>query len=174
MTRQKVLRQQLMAAGIVVVVLAILIGINTYTRTFRHQVHLGKIVSASFSVGGPPAFVWTDPKDLERIQAALPWWQAGSGYAPYSHSHQSMTLMLMDDKQRQLFLALPGDESALVLLNPRPPDYPTGNSWNMPKLLGVIGEIGLRELAKSKSPAEPMSSGQFQYWADTYGTKAKA
>ena len=173
MTRQQVVRKQLLAAGIVVVVVAIIVAINMCMRAFAYQVHFGKIVSASFSVGGPPAFVWKDPQDLARIQAALPRWQPGAGYAPYIHTHQSLTLMLTDDQGRVIFLALPNDDSSLVLMHPRPPEYPTGNAWDMPKLLGVLGEIGMASLKNAPAGRDPTSAAQFRFWADTYG-KSKA
>ena len=174
MTRQQVVRKQLIATGIVVVVVALVVAVNTYTRTFAYQVHLGKIVSATFSSGGPPAFVWTDPADLARIQAALPRYQPGAGYAPYTHTHQSMSLMLADDQKHAIFLALPGDDSALVLMNPRPPEYPVGNSWSMPKLLGTIGEIGMQASKAKQTAMDPTIAGAFQFWAETFGNKPKA
>ena len=174
MTRQQVVRKQLIAAGVVMVVAGIIVAINLYTRSFAHQVPIGKLVAVAFSLGGPPAFAWTDPQDLAHIQAALPRWQPGGGYAPYTHAHQSMALMLTDDQNRVIFLILPSDESALVLMNPRPPEYPTGNTWSAPKLLGVLGEIGMRPEKASQMSMAPAIAGQLKFWAETFGKKSKA
>jgi hypothetical protein len=173
MTRQQVLRRQIIAVVVLVVVFAIIVAINFNLRTFAHTVKLGKIVEADFATGGPPSMRWRNPQWLAQIQAALPLRVVGAGYAPYIHTHQNLSVSLHDDKGKVLNLALPTDENSLVDM-PSNPDFPHGDSWEAPKLLGVLGDLGV-EAMKNMPPGalDPLLADQFKFWHERFGSGPK-
>jgi hypothetical protein len=174
MTRQQVIRKQLIATGIVLLIALVIVAINLYSRSFARQVHLGKLVSIGFAMGGPPVFTWTDPEDLARIQAALPRLRPGAGYMPYMHGHTSMVAGLKDDHDTTVFLMLPTADDSLVIMSPQPPEFPKGNCWDMPEFLGVIGDIGMAPGKVAETQADPEIGRQFRFWAETFGKKSRA
>jgi len=158
-----------MAGVTVLLVILVVIAINLYLRTFAYQVRLGKLTGAQFSVEGRPQFVLTDPKNLAQIRAALPGLRPGAGYPAYVHTHQSISLTLVDDHGSQVGLLLPVDESSEVVMH-EPNDFDKGNSWEMPELLGVIGTIGMRSIA-GKPNADPLAANQFRYWQEHFANR---
>ena len=171
MTRKDVLRTQILAGVFVVVMAVLAIGINGFLRTFPHEIPLGKLVVASINTSGPSALQWDDAESLAKIQAALPKWRVGAGYPAEVHSHESLSLTLRDDKGKQVSLLLPVDESSLVVVHTNLPDYTSGDSWDMPELLGVLGTLGKEKLAKLPPSADSLGPNQIDYWVKHYANQ---
>lgn len=171
MTRRDVLKKQLIAAGIVLVLAVTAIFISCYTRTFDHEVKLGRtLVYAAFRSQGPPMIEWTDPESLAKLRAAIPRFRPGAGYAPQVHSHESINLLLKDDKGRQAILLLPTDQSAVIIVHTHLPDYSKGDSWNLPELLGTLGELGV-EYMKDHTIDSLLGVSQLEYWNEHFAKR---
>lgn len=171
MTRKDVLKKQLIAAGMVLILAVVAISISCYMRTFDQETQLRRtIVYAAYRSQGPPMIEWTDPEVLARIRNAVPKYRPGAGYAPHVHSHESLNLLLKDDKGKQVILLLPTDQSSMVVVHTHLPDYSKGDSWHMPELLGVLGELGVDYL-KDHSIESMLGASQLAHWKEHFAKR---
>jgi hypothetical protein len=167
MTRQQVVRRQtLVAIGIVVAILTVL-GVRAYRNTFAHQIKLGKLVEATLAASDGALPTWKDPALLAEIEAALPRYKAGPGYAATEDSHETIVLVLADDKRRQVALELPQGDSPLVTIGPRA-EAPAGNSWPAPRLLAILAKHGLPVL-KAKQASSSVLEAVLESWQKDFG-----
>ena len=166
MTRAQVLRRQILAALGILAGLLALLGVHGYLNTFAHRVPLGTLTEATLVSSGGGLPPWKDPALLAEIQAALPRYKAGPGYAAHEHGHESMALVLVDDRGRQVALELPA-EGSMVTVDARP-GVPEGNSWPMPRLLAVLAKHGLPEL-QARHLNAPTLEFRLQTWRDSFG-----
>lgn len=167
MTRQQVARRQILAAVAIVVAILAVLGVRAYLNSFSHQIKLGKLVEATLGASDGQLPTWKDPAILAEIEAALPRYKTGPGYATHEDSHDSVVLVLVDDRRRQVALALPTSEGVLVTVNARP-GVPQGNSWPAPRLLAVLAKYGLTAL-EANQVESPVLKSVLDSWRDTFG-----
>ncbi len=167
MNRQTVVRRQILIAVAIAAVILILLGVRAYLNSFAHQVKLGRIVEATLGASDGQLPAWKDPAILAEIEAALPRYKTGPGFAAHDHGHESIALVLVDDQGRQISFQLPTGESVLIAVDPRP-GIPNGNSWPAPKLLGVLAEHGLPALEKVPMPSAVLRY-KLEQWHERFG-----
>lgn len=166
MTRQQIVRRQIVIGVTVLLLALIALGIRSYLLSFAYQVPLGTLKEVALISRGP-IVVWRDPATLEQFRAALPGYRPGPGYKGYVHAHQSLSLVLKDDQGREVVLDLPMEEGPMVSIAPSP-KYPRGNSWSMPELLGLLGRLGMEAL-EAQGIDDPTARYYLQHWRDTFG-----
>ena len=167
MNRQQVLHRQILIGAVVAVGLLVVLGIHFYLLSFAYQVRVGQLTEVVVASSSGGSLTWKDPATLAEIRAALPGYKPGPGTAASEHGHESLMLVLIDERGAQISLSLPVTETPEVGIDPRPRS-PQGNSWSMPHLLGVLAKYGLPEM-EAKGITDPLMRMQFEYWRDHFG-----
>ncbi len=167
LTTKQLLRKRIIIGGIVLVMLLLVVAVRSYFLSFVYQVPLGKLTSATLLASGGEVATWTEAERLAQLKGVLPGLKPGFGYRYTPHAHVSYTLALQDDQGKKVGIGLPPNETAIITIRPRT-RAPQGNSWSAPRLLGLLGEWAMQEIAKSET-GEPQGSHQFKHWRDDFG-----
>jgi hypothetical protein len=179
MTRKKARLLQMGLALIVLLTIAVLIVFRWYFNTFPYVTGMGEI-SAVRITDGTNTLVWVDDTtpegkaDLQKLTRSMPRWRWGAGVASaHGHSHnqsQALAVVLLDTEGDIAQLLLPQDGEIVTLPAHVVELHPRGNEWRAPEFLGVLGEIGLKNLPE-EIPLDVRQEPEklLRKWYSTYG-----
>lgn len=166
MTRQQIMRRQLLIVLIIAAVAVVALAARGYRLTLAYQTQLGRLTQVGVGADAGPVLVWHDEEALRQIEQALPRYRPGSGYYAPGHGHGGpMVLLLVDEHDRAQALILPAPNEGPVVSLSHADRAPKGNTWRAPELLQTLGRLGLEWDARYGT-LDPRFQSIFGHWAD--------